>query len=106
MPANKTSAVVPVLRTADPVIKAFVAALKKENAKLQRQVGTLEAKLLSAEHRIAALKKCSSNLAPRNLDEVRAEFKKLEHELGYDKLRARIAELEEELQLHKPPPNL
>lgn len=43
------------LKQCDPDVLSYVDALKKENAKLQRRIGSLEASSVSSDHRIDAL---------------------------------------------------
>lgn len=46
-----------LLKSADPQISMYVAALEKENAKLHRRIADLETKHVSAQNRAAALEK-------------------------------------------------
>lgn len=55
MPAENAPDLDTLLKKADARIKHFVAALKAENAGLQRQIAKLEANKVSSENRIKAL---------------------------------------------------
>ena len=89
-------------RKADARIRAFVDAMKKENAKLQTRVATLEVKLLSADNRIAALRKGVDPLDELSPTEVATRIAELRRELGIEQMKKRIAELEQKLDETKP----
>ena len=81
MATNETSDLSTALRKANPLVRAFVRSLKKENVKLQKGLGALAAKLVSAENRIAALKRTGTD--PLDL-------------LTPEQTRARIAQAQDE----------
>ena len=103
---NETSDINTALRKADPLVRAFVRSLKKENVKLQKVLAALAAKLVSAENRIAALKKTGAD--PLDLltpEQMRAQIARVQDEVaiggvmqGLEKELALLAELEKKLK--------
>lgn len=103
MATNETSGIDTALRQADPLVRAFVRSLKKENAKLQKGLAALGAKLVSAENRLAALKK--TGVDPLDLltpEQTRARVVQLQDEVGIgpleEGLEKQLAELEKKLK--------
>jgi predicted nucleic acid-binding Zn-ribbon protein len=101
---NETSDINTALRKADPLVRAFVRSLKKENVRLQKVLAALAAKLVSAENRIAALKKTGAD--PLDLltpEQTRAQIAQAQDEVGViqgleKQLAEQLAELEKRLK--------
>lgn len=106
MATDETSDLSTALRKANPLVRAFVRSLKKENVKLQKGLGALAAKLVSAENRIAALKRTGTD--PLDLltpEQTRARIARTQDEVvavqvmqGLEKEIALLAELESKLK--------
>ncbi len=82
----------PSLKSANPDIERYVAALQAENLKLHKKIAKLQVEYLSAKNRIVALEEEIQKFHfPRKLsdEELKAEikdsFERLADEFGYIK---------------------
>ncbi len=79
---NRSKSITLKLKKTDVEIKNYVLELEKENAKLQKTIAKFEAKSVSNQHRISALKKFQPGpveieiVPPKEINEERENTKK------------------------------